>query len=91
MRVCNIQSYVHLTHPFGIAANNNGAIRVVSPKELEVSLMSLSSQAAEPKKLTFDGVYTGSIESMIDDSNIPRMLGQLTNGYNVGLVSISAG
>lgn len=91
MRVCSIQSYVHLTHPSGSAASNNGAIRVISPKELEVSLMSLSAQATGPKKLTFDGVYTGSIEAMLDDSNVPRMLGQLAGGYNVGLVSVCAG
>ena len=80
MLVCNIQSYINITPSAAITTNKNS---------LEVAPL---IPTGERKQFTFDNVYVGkSFEDIVDESNIERMLNQLSNGYNVSVISMGIG
>lgn len=80
MIVCNIQSYVSTTPSAAITVSNNS---------FEVAPLIPSG---ERKQFTFDGVYTSkTLEDIVDESSIEKMLNQLSNGYNVSVISMGIG
>ena len=82
MIVSNIQSYINATPSAAITISHGD-------NSLEVAPL---IHTGEKRQFAFDRVYVNkAFEDIVDESSIEKMLNQLSNGYNVGVISMGVG